>query len=121
MATLAVCLAEKARLMASPYRCVVKIHRTPQIAADIPDMDPVTTDDYLIWVKDGRTTATGAGGDTANESAGRAKTDPFIELRAGLSPRNYLPGQNSGNWALFDVGQTNWASAIFDSEVIFGA
>ena len=75
MGTLAACLAEKARLMAAPYRCVVKIHRLPQITTDVPDYDPVTTDDYLIWVKDPRTTATGAGGKTTVQGLGTVGTD----------------------------------------------
>jgi hypothetical protein len=112
--TYAQCKAEQARLMAAPYRCVTKIHKAPQIT-DAGGANPAqgTTDDYLLWVKDGRTTATGAGGYTSAQQVGSPT------LTVGLEPRDVTAGQNSCNWRLYAVDETRVVGVVADSEATF--
>ena len=121
MATMALCQSAKAILMATPYRCSVKIHRLPQVTTDVPDINPISTDDYLIWVKDPRTSATGAAGSTAGEGHGYTldeETEPDTR-RMGLAPRSGAAGGMPG-WQLYDVADgTRYGALLQDAETVF--
>lgn len=124
MATLAATTAEKVRLMKAPYRCVVKIHRVPAITDSGGATPDLTADDFLLWIKDGRTSATGAGGTTTAQGTSPIHVSAVAlktSLRTGLE-KTRGPGaarQPSGNWRLYDVGASRWSGLIPDSQVVF--